>query len=204
MNAADHAYLPSSSGEIIAPAVVFAGPTGPDSNHRFRLRYSPSRSSLVFRGPFRFPPKTKFAADSPLEESGFEPSVPPVNELVSPAGTRMRTRRQGRSRRRRLCSGDQGLESAFLQRRESARTRDPLRSPGNLFLDLVAMQPGQTRRVGRTANAKAGPSRRCSRRRCNLRAQGGGCAPSSGPGTPVSRGSAASDTTGSCGRVLSR
>jgi len=28
MNAADHAYLPSSSGEIIAPAVVFAGPTG--------------------------------------------------------------------------------------------------------------------------------------------------------------------------------
>lgn len=26
--------------------------------------------------------------DSPLEESGFEPSVPPVNELVSPAGTR--------------------------------------------------------------------------------------------------------------------
>src|ERR1700739_2653783 len=28
MNAADHVYLPSSSGEIIAPAVVFAGPTG--------------------------------------------------------------------------------------------------------------------------------------------------------------------------------
>jgi hypothetical protein len=112
-----------------------------------------------------------------------------VNELVCPAGTRMRTRRQGRSRRRRLCSGDQGLESAFLQRRESARTRDPLRSPGNLFLDLVAMQPGQTRRVGRTPNAKAGPSRPCSRRRCNLRAQGGGCVPSPGPGAPVSRGS---------------
>ena len=32
------------------------------------------------------------------------------------------------------------FESIFLQRRESARTRDPLRSPGNLFLDLVAMQ----------------------------------------------------------------
>jgi hypothetical protein len=29
----------------------------------------------------------------------------------------MRTRRQGRSRRRRLCSGDQGLESAFLRQR---------------------------------------------------------------------------------------
>src|SRR6202022_4693918 len=53
--------------------------------------------------------------DSLLEESEFEPSVPPVNELVSPAGTRMRTRRQGRSRRRRLCSGDQGFESAFLR-----------------------------------------------------------------------------------------
>jgi hypothetical protein len=52
---------------------------------------------------------------SSLEESGFEPSVPPLNELVSPAGTRMCTRR--RSRRRRLCSWDQGFESAFLQHR---------------------------------------------------------------------------------------
>jgi hypothetical protein len=43
-------------------------------------------------------------------------SPPPVNELVSPAGTRMRPRGQGRSRRRRLCSRDQGFESAFLLR----------------------------------------------------------------------------------------
>jgi hypothetical protein len=33
---------------------------------------------------------------------------PPVNELVSPAGKRMRTRRQGRSHRSRLCSGTKG------------------------------------------------------------------------------------------------
>src|SRR5262249_14227798 len=33
---------------------------------------------------------------------------PPVNELVSPAGTRMCTWRQGRSRRRRLCKGTEG------------------------------------------------------------------------------------------------
>jgi len=26
------------------------------------------------------PPKVRFATDSPLEESGFEPSVPPVSE----------------------------------------------------------------------------------------------------------------------------
>jgi hypothetical protein len=57
------------------------------------------------------------SSDSLLEEAGFEPSAPPVNELVSPTGTRMGTRHQGRSRRRRLCSGDQGFESAFLQRR---------------------------------------------------------------------------------------
>ena len=31
----------------------------------------------------------QFVADSPLEETGFEPSVPPVKELVSPAGTWM-------------------------------------------------------------------------------------------------------------------
>ena len=44
----------------------------------------------------------------------MRPSVPPLNELVSPAGTRMCTRR--RSRRRRPCGWDQGFESAFLQR----------------------------------------------------------------------------------------
>jgi len=38
--------------------------------------------------------------DSPLERAGFEPSVPAVNDLVSPAGTRVRTKRQGRSRTR--------------------------------------------------------------------------------------------------------
>jgi hypothetical protein len=37
----------------------------------------------------------EFAPDSPLEEGGFEPSVPPVNQLVSPAGTRKRIRRPG-------------------------------------------------------------------------------------------------------------
>src|SRR3984893_14103061 len=49
----------------------------PDSNHRFRMRYSPWGSSLVVRGPFHASlPKTKFAADSALEGDGFEPSVP--------------------------------------------------------------------------------------------------------------------------------
>jgi hypothetical protein len=55
-----------------------------------------------------FPAASGFRADSPLEGGGFEPSVPPVTELVSPAGTRMRTRRQGRSHRSRLCSGTKG------------------------------------------------------------------------------------------------
>ena len=38
------------------------------------------------RGPFHASlPKTKFAADSALEEDGFEPPVPPTNKAVSPA-----------------------------------------------------------------------------------------------------------------------
>jgi hypothetical protein len=50
----------------------------PDSNHRFRLRYSPSGSSLVVSADLSTlrSRKTKFAADSALEETGFEPSVP--------------------------------------------------------------------------------------------------------------------------------
>ena len=53
-----------------------------DSNHRFRLRYSPSGSSLVVSaGPFHASlPKTKFAADSALEERRFEPPVPLANQ----------------------------------------------------------------------------------------------------------------------------
>src|SRR5437660_8679508 len=44
----------------------------PHSIYRFRLRYS-----YRLRGPFHASlPKTKFAADSPLEEDGFEPLVP--------------------------------------------------------------------------------------------------------------------------------
>src|SRR5258708_35250634 len=46
----------------------------PDSNHRFRLRYSPSGSSLVVSHASL--PKTKFAADSALERAGFELPVP--------------------------------------------------------------------------------------------------------------------------------
>ena len=42
----------------------------PDSNHRFRLRYSPSGSSLIVSADLStLPSRTKFAADSALEEA---------------------------------------------------------------------------------------------------------------------------------------
>ena len=110
----------------------------------------------------------------------------PASWNCSPSG---RNRAEPRPLPKEPSRRDRDFESLPLQRSGSLRTRDPLRSPGNLFLDLVAMQRGQTRRVGRTPNAKAGPSRPCSRRRCNLRARGGGCAPSPGTGSrkPLSR-----------------
>jgi hypothetical protein len=78
----------------------------------------------------------------------------------------------------------------------------------DIRLHVVVRRPQQRRFRGLTHLTiditTPSPSPPCSRRRCNLRSQGGGCAPSPGPGTPVSRGSAASDTTGGCGRVLSR
>jgi hypothetical protein len=54
----------------------------------FESVWAPEHSHIP---PHRWdsPPEIRFAPDSPLEESGFEPSVPPVKELVSPAGTWM-------------------------------------------------------------------------------------------------------------------
>ena len=77
-----------------------------------------------------------------------------MNELVSPAGTRMRTRLQGRSRRRRLCSGDQRFESAFLQRRVGCELGfSKGRSPSYFPASASSPLSHSSVRLSRTANA---------------------------------------------------
>jgi hypothetical protein len=57
-----------------------------------------------------------FAADSPVEGTGFEPPVPPITEAVSSSEREYRASRKRQARKLRQNWRDRGFESRFLQR----------------------------------------------------------------------------------------
>jgi hypothetical protein len=98
--------------------------------------------------------------DSPVEKSGFEPSVPPVNELVSPAGTRMRTRRHGRSRGVVYVAGTKG-SNPLSSSGESASSSGPRRRASRLRRSNGG-GPQVTRRRGSVTSDRSGAAIICN------------------------------------------
>jgi hypothetical protein len=115
------------------------------------------KNRLRYTGDFE---PEQFVADSPVEESGFEPSVPPVNELVSPAGTRMRTRRYGRSRGVVYVAGTKG-SNPLSSSGESASSSGPRRRASRLRRSNGG-GPQVTRRRGSVTSDRSGAAIICN------------------------------------------
>src|SRR6202049_3336311 len=88
----------------------------PDSNHRFRLRYSPWGSSLVVSADLSTLPSRKRSSQRTQRWREVD-SNPRSLSLDSRGGEGADVDQGGRERRRPYSRGDQRFESVFLLRR---------------------------------------------------------------------------------------